>query len=333
MLETIFSPFEMRGTTLRNRIVMAPMSQGASDSSGQVKDWHFVHYGSRAVGGAGLIMLEDSAVAPDGRGSTRSLGLYNDAQAGALRRVIDFCQSQGARVGVQLGHAGFKAFAEEPTEAPVVSATETPYSASTHPPRALSADEVADLVGQFASSASRAIESGTDVIEIHASHGYLLHQFLSPITNTRDDRYGGDLRRNARFLIEVVEAVRSVMSSQHLLMVRLPIDDLAPGGLRPADAFEVGRELISAGCDIIDASAGGVVENATQFDRPVDFLELARTTRQALDVPTVVSGGIASAAAAEQAVAEDACSLVAIGRLLLENPYWVNNVRNQLTAG
>jgi NADPH2 dehydrogenase len=325
-MDSIFEPFKLRGVRIPNRVVMAPMSQGAATATGRAGDYHFVHYGARALGGVGLIMLEDSAVTSAGRASAGSLGLYNDTQARALRRIIDFCKSRGSAVGVQIGHAGRKAFSGEPAPARVVGASGKRFAPDSHHPHPLSETEVRGLVARFEAAASRAAACGADVIEIHASHGYLLHEFLSPLTNDRTDRYGGDLRRNARFMRDVVRSVRAAIGEDRVLMVRMPIDDLSPGGLGPADALKVADELLDVGCDVIDAAAGGA-DKATQFNTHVDFASLARSTRQALGVPTVMAGGISSAKDAAQALSDGTCDLVAIGRLLLENPYWVNGIR------
>ncbi|NMO94026.1 hypothetical protein [Actinomycetospora sp. TBRC 11914] len=311
----------IRDVELPNRVVMAPMSQRAADPTGRATPWHLVHYGARAVGGVGLIMIEDCAVAPEGRGHSGALGLWDDDQGDALRPVVEFCHDQGATVGLQLGHTGRKAFADEadPLD-PVVGATGEPFDAASHEPRALSDEEVRRLVGAYGQAAARARRIGVDVVEVHASNGYLLHEFLSPLTNTRPGPYGPDGAE--RVLVEVVAAVRDAVGPGAPVFVRLCVDDLAAGGWRPETVTPVVESLRRAGCDVVDAAAGGAVDGASSFDRPVDFTGLAREIRTRTGVPTVVAGGIADAAAADEALASGACDLVAVGRLLLENPYW-----------
>ena len=320
----LFDPLTIRDVELPNRVMMAPMSQRAADSAGCAGDWHLVHYGSRAVGGVGLVMIEDNAVAPAGRGHSRALGLYDDSQAEALRRVVDFCHAQGAKVGVQIGHAGRKAYADEsqPLDA-VVGATGKPFTAGGHMPQALSDERVEALVHDFAAAAERARNVGADVVEIHAGHGYLVHEFLSPLTNTRVGRYGGSREGRSRFLLDIVAAVRRVCGPGVPLFVRLAVDDLVAGGLTLDDSVVLIDKLKEAGCDLVAAIAGGAVEGASMFERPVDFLGLASDVRARTGIATAASGGVADAAAASRALSESRCDIVAIGRLLLHNPFWV----------
>lgn len=323
----LLDPLKIRGLELPNRVVMAPMSQRAADESGCAGTWHLVHYGSRAVGGVGLVMIEDSAVSPEGRGHIGALGLYTDSQAAALAPIVQFCHEQGAKVGVQLGHTGRKAFADSAALNRIVGATGQRFNPSSHQPHGLTGEEIRDLVSAFGRSAARARAIGVDVIEIHASNGYLIHEFLSPLTNHRVGPYGGNPEANSRFLVEIVEQVRAACGPEMPLFVRLSIDDLAEGGWHVDDALPVITRLGGAGCDVIDAAAGGAVEGASSFEVPVDFRNLAAQVREATGMPTIVAGGIGTAEAAERALADGACDLVAVGRLLLSNPFWVNSLR------
>ena len=324
----LLDPLKVRDLELPNRVVMAPMSQRSADETGCAGTWHLVHYGARAVGGVGLVMIEDSAVSPEGRGHGGALGLYTDEQAAALAPIVGFCHEQGAKVGVQLGHTGRKAFTDHAALNQVVGATGQRFNASSHPPHALTEEEVHDLVAAFGRSAARARQVGVDVIEIHASNGYLIHEFLSPLTNHRSGPYGGSPEANSRFLLEIVEQVRAACGPGVPLFVRLTIDDLADGGWCADDAVPVINQLSDAGCDVIDAAAGGAVEGASSVEVPVDFRDLAAQVRAGTGVPTMVAGGISSAEAAEDALAAGACDLVGIGRLLLTDPFWVNSLKD-----
>ncbi|BBX62227.1 oxidoreductase [Mycobacterium saskatchewanense] len=320
----LLDPLIIRGLELPNRVMMAPMSQRAADTAGRAGDWHMVHYGSRAIGGVGLVMLEDSAVAPAGRGHSRALGLYDDEQAEALSRIVEFCHTQGTKVGVQLGHAGRKAYADESEPlVPVVGATGKPFSPDGHVPRKLSDEQIRVLVRDFAAAAERARRVGVDVIEIHAAHGYLIHEFLSPLTNTRSGPFGGNPAGRSRFLHEVVEAVRAACGADMPMFVRLAVEDLAPNGWTLDDSAVVINQLGEAGCDLIAPIAGGAVMGSSMFEHPVDFLGLASDVRARTGMATAASGGIADAASATRALTESRCDIVAIGRLLLHNPFWV----------
>lgn len=325
----LFDPLTIRGVEFPNRVVMAPMSQRATDSSGRAGDLHLVHWGSRAVGGVGLVMIADNAVAPAGRQHSCGLGLYDDEQAEALSRIAEFCHDQGAKVAVQLTHGGRKAFADEGVPlVPVVGATGEPFSADSHVPLALTDEQVPPLVDAFAAAARRARHAGVDVVEIHAAHGYLIHEFLSPLTNRRGGPYGASPEGRSRLLLEIVEAVRAACGPDMPLFVRLSVEDLAPNGWTLDDSVVLVGKLAEAGCDLIAALAGGAVEGWSMFERPVDFLGLAGDVRARTGIATAACGGITDAEAARRALAESRCDLVAIGRLLLHNPFWVASVRN-----
>ena len=325
----LFDPLTIRYVELRNRVMMAPMSLRASDTSGRIGDAHLVHYGSRAVGGVGLVMFADNAVAPAGRQHSCGLGLYDDEQAQALSRVAEFCHAQGAKVAVQLTHGGRKAYAEEGAPpVPVVGATGKPFSPISHVPQALTDEQVKALVGDFVDAALRARRAGVDMVEVHAAHGYLVHEFLSPLTNTRGGSYGGSLERRSQFLLEIVEAVRAECGPSMPLIVRLSVEDLAPNGWTLDDSVVLIKKLAEAGCDLIATIAGGAVEGWSMFERPVDFLGLAGDVRARTGVATIASGGISDAAGATRALAESQCDIVGIGRLLVQNPFWVASVRD-----
>ena len=319
----LFQPLVLGTVTIPNRIMMSPMSQHAADEGGCATHWHLVHYGSRAVGGVGLIMIEDTAVAAAGRAGPRSLGLYTDGQMRALAPTVDFCREQGAAVGIQLGHTGRKAFADCPeVPAEIVGASGRPFGPAGHPPRRLSAEALGEIVSAFASAAGRAAQIGVDVIEIHASHGYLLHEFLSPLTNDRDDDFGGDAHRRARLLRAVVCAVRGAAGDRPAIFVRLAVDDLVEGGLTARDCTDLVADLTRLGADAIDVGAGGAVPESLGQISGADAAQLSAVVRQATGVTTIVSGGVGDRETAERILETGAGDLLAIGRLLLGNPYW-----------
>ena len=272
---TLFEPLTLKGVTLRNRIMMSPMSQRAALEDGRAGDWHLVHYGSRAVGGCGLVMVEDTAVAPLGRTSSSALGLYDQDQASALERIVDFCHAQGAAVGLQLAHAGRKALADRRGEAGSLAASPVSFGPGWVRPRAASAEDLAGVVDGFAGAALRAADAGFDVVEVHAAHGYLLHQFLSPLTNLREDDYGGDAAPRRRLLLEVVRAVRAQWPSQRPLFVRLPAGDGQAGGLGIEEMVDCACACLAGGADLVDLSGGTPILGGERAG-PGDVLALAQ---------------------------------------------------------
>ena len=319
----LFAPLTLGPVTIPNRIMLSPMSQHAADPGGCATAWHLVHYGSRAVGGVGLIMLEDTAVTASGRAGPRSLGLYTDEQMRALVPTVDFCHAEGAAVGIQLGHTGRKAFATT-AEVPfdIVGATGEPFEPDGHRPRRLDAAELCEIVTAFASAAERAARIGIDVIEIHASHGYLLHEFLSPLTNHRDDDFGGSAESRARLLRAVTAAVRGAVGDRAAIFVRLAVDDLVEGGLGPEDCTDLIAGLTRLGVDAIDVGAGGAVPASLERIPMIDPAALSALVRTATGARTVVSGGVGDRPSAERILQDESGDLLALGRLLLANPYW-----------
>jgi 2,4-dienoyl-CoA reductase-like NADH-dependent reductase (Old Yellow Enzyme family) len=351
---TLFAPLTLRGVTLRNRIMMSPMSQRAALEDGRAGDWHLVHYGSRAVGGCGLVMVEDTAVAPLGRTSSSALGLYDQDQAHALERIVNFCHAQGAAMGLQLAHAGRKALADRRGEAGSLAASPVAFGPGWVRPRAASAEDLAGVVDGFAGAALMAAGAGFDVVEVHAAHGYLLHQFLSPLTNLREDDYGGDAASRWRLLLEVVRAVRAQWPSQRPLFVRLPAGDGQAGGLGIREMVGCARACLAGGADLVDLSGGTPIlggERAGPSDVLELALELARKPARSAhagesrDVeqdgastgdwspspPVALGGGILDGTSAEALLEEGHASLVSVGRPLLGDPYW--SVRAALELG
>jgi len=321
----LFDPITFRGLTLRNRIVMSPMCQYSAGTDGRATDWHLVHYGSRAVGGVGLVILEATAVESRGRISDADLGLYDDSQVEPLARIVRFCQAHGVPVGVQLAHAGRKAWSPRKGEGPepAVAPSAIPFASDWRVPVELETSEIPGIVEAFVAAARRALQAGFDVIEIHAAHGYLLHEFLSPLSNRRRDAYGGDLRGRMRLLLEVVEAVRDAWPEERPLFVRLSAVDWAPGGLTIEDTVAIARALRERGVDLVDCSSGGVVPPPEPIPAGPGYqTAFAAEVRRQAGIATGAVGLITEPAQADTIVRSGQADLVLLGRQLLREPYW-----------
>jgi 2,4-dienoyl-CoA reductase-like NADH-dependent reductase (Old Yellow Enzyme family) len=328
----LFSPLRVRDVTLPNRIAVSPMCQ-YSTPGGLADAWHLVHLGSRAVGGAGLVIAEATAVAPEGRISAHDLGIWSDAHGDALAPVAAFIAGQGAVPGIQLAHAGRKASTEAPWNggAPVFEAdggwavvgpTAEPFDAGHAVPRALSGEEVAELPALFAVAAERTVSAGFRWLEVHAAHGYLLHSFLSPLSNTREDEWGGDLAGRARVVLEVVRAVRSAVGEAIPVTVRLSATDWTPGGLDADDTVELSRWLADAGADLIVCSSGGNVPGARIPLGPGYQVPFAERVRGEAEVLSAAVGLITAPVQADEIVRNGRADLVCLARELLRDPHW-----------
>lgn len=330
-MSLLFSPVTLRGLTVRNRAWMAPMCQ-YSATDGVVGDWHVVHYGARAVGGAGLVLTEATAVVPEGRISLGDAGIWDDAQVAAWRRVTDVVHASGAALGVQLAHAGRKASTSRPWEPPrQVPAGEggwTPVAPSPLPfadepaPRELGLDEIAGVVEAFAAAARRSLAAGFDTVELHAAHGYLLHEFLSPLSNTRTDAYGGDLAGRARLLYEVAEAVRAVWPDDRPVLARLSATDWVPGGWDVEETVQVAKALAAIGIDLVDVSSGGLDRRQALSVGPGYQVPLAAAVRSGAGLPVGAVGLLTDPVQAEAVLAEGHADVVLLGRQLLREPSW-----------
>jgi len=338
----LFAPLPLRELELRNRIVQSPMCQ-YSAIDGLAQDWHLVHYGARASLGLGLLVLEATAVEARGRITPHDLGLWNDEQAEALSRIAVFCRGQGAAIGVQLAHAGRKAGCARPWEGSAklppdsggwrcAAPSPIAYREGEELPEALGDDELRDLVKSFAASALRAEAANFDLVEIHAAHGYLLHQFLSPLSNRRADAYGGSLANRARLLLEVVDAVRGVWPAGKPLFVRLSATDWAPGGWDLPECVALAAMLASRGVDLVDVSSGGLVPTQVIKPAPGFQVPFSAAIRSGSGLPTGAVGLITGAAMAEAILQEGRADLVFMGRELLRNPGWVFAAAKELGA-
>lgn len=331
-MPNLFDPLTLRGLTLKNRIGVSPMCQ-YSATDGIANDWHLAHLGAFAMGGAGLVFAEASGVEARGRISPGCLGLYDDAQIAPLKRITDFIHSQGAAAGIQLAHAGRKASSGLPWNGggaltperggwPVVGPTDAPFSPQSPVPHALTADEIAGIVQAFAAAAQRALAAGMDVVEIHAAHGYLLHSFLSPLSNTRADEYGGSFEGRTRFLIEVVDAVRAVWPDDRPLFVRLSATDWVDGGWTCEDSVVLARILARHGVDLVDCSSGGVIPGVQIPTGPGYQVHLAEAVKQRAGVPSAAVGLITTPEQADAIIAEGRADLTLLARAMLRDPHW-----------
>jgi len=333
-LAKLFEPLTLRGVTFRNRIMMSPMCEysapASAEDAGVPTDWHLVHLGSRAVGGAGVVVAEATAVEARGRISPHDTGLWNDRQTEAWAPIAAFIGGQGAVPGVQLAHAGRKASAARPWDGgrplgpeaggwPVVGPTAEPFAEGYSLPQALSTAEIAGVVRAFADAAARAHVAGFRVAEIHGAHGYLVHSFLSPLVNKREDIYGRDRRR---FLLEVVDAVRDVWPEELPLLVRLSASDWVEGGIDDADTVETARLLKAHGVDLVDCSSGGAVPGVRIEEYPGYQAGFAARVRREAGICSGAVGRITEPTHAEHLVAGGAADLIVVGRELLRDPYW-----------
>jgi NADPH2 dehydrogenase len=322
-MSAIFESFSLRSVTIKNRIVMAPMLMYAGQEDGLVNDLHLAHYGARALGGVGMITTEVVAVDPSGRISHQDLGLWSDAQIGGLRRLADFIRHCGARSCLQLAHAGRKSQVEGEIFAPSAIV----HAASTRVPTELTLAQIGEIIDAYRSATVRAVETGFDCLEIHAAHGYLAHEFLSPLSNMRTDEYGGSLKNRQRFLLQVVEAVRAVWPGDKPLIVRISAEDkAAQGGTTLADTMMLGAALKQAGVDLLSVSAGGL---SSVFDGeiyPGYQVEYAAALKRELRMPTACNGSITSSELVESILHSSSSDLVYIGRALLRDPFWLLDV-------
>src|SRR6266567_1536100 len=329
----LFRPLALRGLQLRNRIVVSPMCQYSSHD-GFATDWHLVHLGSRAVGGAALVFSEATAVEARGRISPDDLGIYRDGHIEMLSRITHFIKEQGALAGIQLAHAGRKASTYRPWssskgEVPAeqggwesIAPSEERFSPDYPLPKELTQQEIGDIVHSFQQAARRALQAGFQVIEIHGAHGYLLHEFLSPLSNHRTDEYGGPLSNRMRFLCEVVDAVREILPEELPLFVRLSATDWVEGGLTSEDTVEIARELKQRGVDLIDASTGGNAASAKIPLSPGYQVPFANAIRRETGIATGAVGLITNPHQANTIIEQEQADLILLARELLRDPYW-----------
>jgi 2,4-dienoyl-CoA reductase-like NADH-dependent reductase (Old Yellow Enzyme family) len=339
----LFTPLTMRDVTLRNRIVVSPMCEYSSPN-GLATDWHMVHLGSRAVGGAGLVLTEATAVTADGRISSADLGIYLDDHVEPLARIFRFVEAHGAVPGMQLAHAGRKASTAEPWKGggpvaveeggwtPIWAPSAVPFRDEWQTPRAMSEGEIAGVVTAFATAARRLLAAGGKVAEIHAAHGYLLHEFLSPLSNLRDDRYGGSFDNRTRIVREVVDAVRAVWPERLPLFVRISATDWVDGGWTIEDSVALAVQLKDRGVDLIDCSSGGNAARASIPLGPGYQVPFAERIRRETGMMTGAVGLITEAVQAEAILAQGQADAIVMARELLRDPYWPLHAARTLGA-
>ncbi|HTW85769.1 MAG TPA: NADH:flavin oxidoreductase/NADH oxidase [Candidatus Sulfotelmatobacter sp.] len=333
-MSALFDPYQTREVRVRNRIVVSPMCEYSS-TDGFANDWHLVHLGSRAVGGAGLVLTEAIAVTADGRISPQDLGIWQDAHVENLARIARFCNEQGAVWGTQLAHAGRKGSTLRPWEGngavppadggwTPVGPTDAPFSPTYPIPHALDESEIAEIIAAFVAAAQRTLAAGGQVIELHAAHGYLVHQFLSPLVNTRTDRWGGSFENRTRLVREIARAVRTVWPERFPLFVRVSATDWVAGGWDVEQTIELARALRGEAVDLIDVSSGGAVPVAPDAIPvgPLYQTPFAQRVRHEAGIATGTVGMIVEPADADAIVADGRADLVFLARELLRDPYW-----------
>jgi 2,4-dienoyl-CoA reductase-like NADH-dependent reductase (Old Yellow Enzyme family) len=338
-MSQLFTPIRLRDREIRNRVWVSPMCQYSS-VDGMPDDWHLVHLGSFARGGAGLVFTEASAVLPEGRISPVDAGIWNDEQATAWARVVDFVHARGATAGIQLAHAGRKASTTPPFEGrgPVadqdggwrpVAPSADPFPGLRQDPAPLDAGGIAGVVDAFAAAARRALAAGFDVLELHAAHGYLVHEFYSPLSNHRDDEYGGSFAGRTRLLLEVVDAVRDAVPDATPVVTRISATDWVDGGWSVDDSVRLAGLLKEHGVDLVDVSSGG---NATAHIPvgPGYQVEFARRARQEAGIPTAAVGMVTEAEQAEEVISSGAADVVLLARAMLRNPHWALGAAHEL---
>jgi 2,4-dienoyl-CoA reductase-like NADH-dependent reductase (Old Yellow Enzyme family) len=338
----LFTPLTIRGVTFRNRIAVSPMCQYSS-VDGFAGDWHLVHLGSRAVGGAGLVMMEATAIEPRGRISPWDQGIWKDGHVEFLTRIAAFLRGQGAVPGIQLAHAGRKASTGRPWQGGAlipesdggwqpVAPSALPFNPDHPAPHELSKVEIRALIEDFAAATRRSLAAGFELVEIHVAHGYLAHEFLSPLSNTRTDEYGGSFDNRARFTMEVTEAVRAVWPQELPLFMRISATDWTPGGWTLDDSVELARRLKPLGVDLIDCSSGGLSIQQKIELGPGYQVPFAERIRREADVMTGAVGLITTPEQCEEILASGKADLVLLAREFLRDPYFAGHAAKALGA-
>ena len=328
----LFDPLPIRGVTLQNRIAVSPMCQYSSQD-GFASDWHLVHLGSRAVGGASLVFTEATAVTPEGRISPEDLGIWKDDHVAFLSRIVDFLKSQGTVPGMQIAHAGRKGSTQRPwvgsSKVSIedggwvpVAPSAVAYSDHYPMPRALSKPEIHEIVNAFAAAAGRALEAGFQVLEIHAAHGYLAHEFFSPLSNFRDDEYGGSFENRTRIGREIVAAVRKVWPDNLPLFIRISATDWKEGGWDLDQAVELAKQLKPLGVDLVDCSSAGLVADQKIIAGPGFQVPFAERIRRDAKILTSSVGLIETKEQVVEILAKERADLVMMAREFLRDPYW-----------
>jgi 2,4-dienoyl-CoA reductase-like NADH-dependent reductase (Old Yellow Enzyme family) len=336
----LFEPFTQRGITFRNRIGVSPMCQYSS-TDGYANEWHLVHLASRAVGGAGLVITEAASVTPEGRISPEDLGIWSDNHIEMLSKIVTLIHGAGAIAGIQLAHAGRKASTARPWDGnhaipveqggwEVVAPSAIPFDADSPTPHALSVEEIHQIRDAFVQATRRSIESGFKLIEIHAAHGYLLHEFLSPLSNQRQDEYGGSFENRTRLVLETAQAVRDVLPDSYPLWVRISATDWADNGWDIEQSIALSDKLKFLGVDAIDCSSGALIPGVKIPVGPGYQTIFAERIRREAGIATAAVGGITAPEQADHIIRTEQADMVLLARELLRDPYWALRAAKQL---
>lgn len=338
----LFDPLKIRGLTIRNRVVVSPMCMYTSDDDGLPNEWHVTHLASRAAGGAGLVCAEATAVAPDGRITPGDLGLWSDGQVDAHRRVASAIRDLGSVPGIQLSHSGRKGGRSRPWEGnqplpagawgPLLAPSAVPFKPEWGHPTEMTQGDIERLIGQFATAARRALDAGYQVLEGHFAHGYLMHQFLSPLSNRRADEYGGSLENRAKVPLAVARAMREAWPDALPLFIRISLVDWVPGGIDLEQSIQVAAWMRDLGVDLIDGTSSGVVPGEEIPEAPLYHLDMARRLRSEAGVRTSVVGRVRTAEEAAYALGSGGGDLVFIGRAMLQDAYWARRAARELES-
>ncbi|MFI6937937.1 NADH:flavin oxidoreductase/NADH oxidase [Streptomyces sp. NPDC050418] len=347
-MSALFEPYTLRSLTIPNRVWMAPMCQYSAEAfgpnAGVATDWHFQHYASRAAGGTGLILVEATGVSPAGRISPQDLGIWNDTQVAALRRITDFLKSQHTVPGIQIAHAGRKASTAQPWKGgkqvdesahgwEPLAPSPVPFAEGERTPAELTVEQIREIVGQFRAAAGRALDAGFEVVEVHGAHGYLIGEFLSPHSNRRTDAYGGSFENRTRFALEVVDAVREVWPADKPLFFRISATDwLDEGGWTADDTVRFAGVLKEHGVDLLDVSTGGLAPKVTIPVGPSYQVPFATRVKEEAGLPVAAVGLITEIEQAEKIVANGEADAVLLGRELLRNPSFARHAARELGA-
>ena len=331
-MSVLFSPLKIRDIEFKNRIAVSPMCQYSSED-GMPKDWHFIHLGSRAVGGAALVLTEATAVSPEGRISPDDAGIWNDKQAEAYQRITEFISSQNSVPGIQLAHAGRKASTYSPWKGKgavdiqdggwqTIAPSAVPFAGNYPHPKEMSAGDIQMVINQFKSAAVRSLRAGFKVIELHFAHGYLVHEFFSPLSNLREDNYGGSLENRCRIAIEITKAVRETVPENHPLFVRISSSDWVDNGWDIEQSVQIAKWLMESGADLIDCSSGGNIAGANIPAGPGYQVPFAERIKKETGILTGSVGLITSPIQAETIINTGQADMVMLAREMLRNPYW-----------
>lgn len=339
----LFDPLEIRGLTLLNRVVVSPMCMYTSDGDGCPSDWHVTHLASRAAGGAGLVIAEATAVAADGRITPGDLGLWSDEQVGSHRRVASAIRDLGSVPGIQLSHSGRKGGRSRPWEGNrplpagewgrLLAPSAIPFRPEWGQPSAMTHSDIERVIDLFAAAARRALDAGYQVLEGHFAHGYLMHQFLSPLSNRRTDEYGGSLENRAKVPLAVARAMRDAWPDELPLFIRISLVDWAPGGVDLEESIQLAAWMRDIGVDVVDGTSSGVVPGEQIPEAPLYHLDMVRRLRSEAAIRTSVVGRVRTAEEAAYALGSGGGDLVFIGRAMLQDAYWARRAARDLGVG